>query len=242
MKRNSQRVAGFALLIAAALPLGSQEVTAADHADGDATSANPAADLGDLYAWHTDRGTIVAVITFAGLQSPGADPAYSRDVLYTLHIDNTATADKLLSYTNADRSANANDNTSDIDIRIRFGQNYLEEWGFQVENLPGTSEPIQGAVGTVVDAGGGVLATAGTFDDPFFFDLEGFNATIMNAADGTEDEDIAFAGLDPNGNGPVDHFAGTNVHAIVLEFPTAEAVGDGEGLLQLWATTGVIDR
>lgn len=239
-KRKLATGAGLALLLAAALPLGSQEVTAADHADSDAASANAAADIADLYAWHTENGTVVAIITFAGLQAAGDPEAYDRDVLYTLHIDNTATAAGLT--TNADPlpSDNSNDNESDIQVHIRFGQNFEGAWGFQVENLPGADPVVQAQVGETIDAGSGVMATAGTFDDPFFFDLDGFTTTLINTADATEAFDLAFASLDPNGNGPVDAFAGTNVHAIVLEFDAATAIGDGEGLLQLWATTGVI--
>jgi len=255
MKRHStlSAVGGLALLTAASMTLGSQEVVAADHADAPGTQADNAADIADFYAWHTDAGKVVAIITFAPLQTAGAEAAYDRDVLYTIHIDNTATAAGLTS--GGEISTNDNDNESDIRINVRFGQNYLGDWGVQVENLPGVDGAIQGGVDTTIDGGDGNMAMAGTFDDPFSFDFEGYEATITNAATstGADDIDLAFGSLaqflDPdNFPKPVvvaapDRFAGTNVHAIVVEFDMATALNDNaDGLLQMWATSSRISE
>ncbi len=255
MKRLSTlaAVGGIALLAAASMTLGSQEVVAADHAEAPGTQADGVSDIADFYAWHTAEGKVVAIITFAGLQAPGAEAAYDRDVLYTIHVDNTAAAGGLT--TGADRATNDNDNESDIDINIRFGMNELGDWGVQVENLPGSAEAlIQGAVGDTIDAGDGNMALAGTFDDPFSFDLDGFNATIENAmaSDGADDIDLAFGSLanfldgDDKTTGPIaapDRLLGTNVHAIVVEFDTAAALNKNpDGLLQMWATSSRISE
>lgn len=258
MKRHSTlaAVGGIALLAAASMTLGSQEVVAADHADAPGTDGpnggDAAADIGDLFAWHTDDGKVVAIITFAGLQTPGGEAVYDRDVLYTLHIDNTASAGGLT--VGGQRTSNDNDNESDIDINIRFGQNFMGDWGVQIENMPGTDAPIQGAVDTTIDAGDGNMALAGTFDDPFSFDLTGFRTTVMNLAtsDGEDDVDLAFGSLanfldeDPKNDMVIpapDDLAGTNVHAIVLEFDLAGALNKNpDGLLQLWATTSRISK
>ncbi|MGH1342275.1 MAG: DUF4331 family protein [Nannocystales bacterium] len=255
MKRLSTlaAVGGIALLAAASMTLGSQEVVAADHADAPGTMADGAADIADFYAWHTDDGKIVAVITFAALQGPGAEALYDPDVLYTVHIDNTATAAGLTTPQNPLPDDNSNDNESDIQINVRFAQNGLGDWGVQIENLPGVDGAIQGAVGTEIDGGDGNLAQAGTFDDPFFFDLAGFQATIANAGDDDNDDDpktpdfdLAFGSLAdfPASITPApDALAGTNVHGIVLEFDTAAALNkNADGLLQLWATTGRISE
>ena len=254
MKRHSTlaAVGGLALLTAASMTLGSQEVVAADHQDAPgATSDNPA-DIADFYAWHTDGGKVVAIITFAPLQGAGAEAQFDRDVLYTVHIDNTAAATGLT--TGGQRTSNDNDNESDIQINIRFGQNYLEDWGVQVENLPGVDGPIQGAVGTMIDGGDGNMAQAGQFDDPFSFDLVGFTTTMANIqmSDGAEDVDLAFGSLanlyddDMENNWAVaapDGLAGTNVNAIVLEFDMAAALNDNaDGLLQMWATSSRISE
>lgn len=246
MKRNSTlaAVGGLALLTAASMTLGSQEVIAADHIDGPAAIADNAADIADLYAWHTDDGKVVAIMTFAGLQLPGDDARYDGDLLYTLHIDNTAAATGLTD----GMGSNGNDNTSDLQVHVRFGQNGNGEWGVQVTGLPGgADEVMEGPVDTTLDGGDGNMATAGTFDDPFFFDLDGFNATIANLSEDADDADVAFGSLaDLGGKGVLpapDALMGTNVHAIVLEFDMATALNKNpDGLLQIWATTGRISE
>ncbi len=256
MKRHSTlaAVGGLALLTAASLTLGSQEVVAADHAEAPGASADAAADIADFYAWHTEDGKVVAIITFAGLQMPGGDALYDRDVLYTVHIDNTAAAGGLTPSNPPDPTQNGNDNESDIQINVRFAENMNGEWGVQIENMPGVDGAIEGAVGEMIDGGDGNIAQAGTFDDPFSFDLAGFNATITNAmtSDGETDIDLAFGSLaeflDPDNAdpGPIaapDSLAGTNVHAIVLEFDMDEALNaNPDGLLQMWATTSRISE
>lgn len=254
MKRHSTlaAVGGIALLAAASMTLGSQEVVAADHQDAPGTEADPAADIADFYAWHTDDGKVVAIVTFAPLQTAGAEAAYDRDVLYTVHIDNTAAAGGLTQ--GANRFSNDNDNESDLQISIRFGQNELMDWGYQVEGLPGVDGPIQAAVSTTADGGDGNLAHAGTFDDPFSFDLDGFNTTIANAmtSDGPDDIDLAFGSLanfldeDEKNDMLVpapDALEGTNVHAIVLEFDLEASLNENpDGLLQMWATSSRISE
>lgn len=252
MKRLSTlaAVGGIALLTAASMTLGSQEVVAADHAEAPGAMADASADIADFYAWHTADDKVVAIITFAGLQGPGAEAQYDRDVLYTIHVDNTASTGGLT--TGAAIATNSNDNESDIDINIRFGQNGNGDWGVQVENMPGAEALIQGAVGEAIDAGDGNMAQAGTYDDPFSFDLTGFNTTIANtmASDGPADIDLAFGSLanfldeDDMNDAPIaapDALAGTNVHAVVIEFDMAEALNKNpDGLLQMWATTSRI--
>lgn len=252
MKRHSTlaAVGGIALLAAASMTLGSQEVVAADHADAPGASSDPASDIADFYAWHTEDGKVVAIITFAPLQAPGAEAAYDADVLYTVHIDNTAAAGGLATPLAPLPDDNTNDNESDIQINVRFGQNGAGEWGVQIENLPGVDGAIEGAVGEMIDGGDGNIAQAGTFDDPFFFDLVGFQDTIANA--GTDDPamkvdfDLAFGSLGdfPDSIIPApDALAGTNIHAIVVEFDTEVALNaNPDGLLQLWATTARISE
>ena len=247
MKRHSTLAAvwGIALLAAASMTLGSQDVVAADHADAPGTQADNAADIADFYAWHTDDGKVVAIVTFAPLQAPGAEAAYDRDVLYTIHIDNTATAAGRANAENPFPDDNTNDNASDIQIQVRLGQNELGDWGARIENLPGVDGAIQGAVDSVIDGGDGNQAQVGTFDDPFFFDLVGFSTTIANAGN-ADDADLAFGSLAdfPNSITPApDALMGTNVHAIVVEFDAEAALAkNADGILQLWATSSRISE
>jgi hypothetical protein len=143
----------------AALGLGLAGLQAADHAEAPESGSDPAADLADLYAWHTDDSTLVTVLTFAGLSVSGDPALYDADVLYGIHIDNDGDA------------------IADHDVWVRFGQDSLGGWGLQVVGMPGTGAPVFGPVEHVIAAPGGRIF-AGLRDDPFFFDLAGFNTTV----------------------------------------------------------------
>ncbi len=176
--------------------------TAADHAEAPLAAADPAADIADFYAW-SDGTTATAIVTFNGLAAAGAPAVYDGDVLYGIHIDYD------------------DDQVADHDIWIRFGQNLGGAWGVQVENLPGGDLVASGAVDTTVTAGNGFELFAGQFEDPFFFDLQGFLDTL---ATGT----LAFTATDA--------FAGTNATGIVVTMDQAAADG-GTGSMAMWATT-----
>ena len=183
--------------------LFSGSALAADHAEAPGAAADPAADIADLYAWHTTDGKVVAVLTFAGLTAAGGSATYDEDVLYTLHIDNDA------------------DNNPDIDVLVRFGKNGAGDWGVQVENLPGTTAAVSGAVETTLTAEGQSVF-AGLRDDPFFFDLTGFEATLATG-------DLSF-------DNTRDSLAGTNVTAVVVTMDAALATG-ADNTLAIWATS-----
>lgn len=196
---------GCALALGAGALFGAP-VDAADHLDpSDRVSAGDAADIGDLYAWHHDD-RISAVLTFAGPVAPGTDAAYSRDVLYAIHIDG---ADE--------------DLEPDRTLYFRFAQNDAGEWGVWAQNVPGSDADVIGAVGTTLNSGS-AMVYAGQHDDPFFFDLQGFQDTLSSG-------DLSFS---PDR----DFFEGLNINAIVVDFDIA-AIG-AEGPYRVWATTGEI--
>jgi hypothetical protein len=200
------RLAVIGLGAASLLMLTHDGVHAADHNEAPGTMADNAADLADFYMWHNDEGKLVVAMTFAGLAEAGAPPVYDLDALYGFHIDNDE------------------DHVSDIDIWCRFGTNTaMDEWGVQCLNVPGAAGPVEGAVESPIDAGGGIMLFAGGREDPFFFDLDGFQATTMS---GMLEFDMTN-----------DTFAGLNVTAIVIEMDAAMAAGEGT-TLQAWITSG----
>lgn len=179
---------------------------AADHNESTGVKADGPADIDDVYAWHTADGKVVAIVTFAG---QGGDPVgppdpYDANLLFTISVDNNG------------------DYVSDIDVYARFGQDDMGMWGVQFEGIPGGTGTVSGAVDTLIDAGNGLKAQAGVFDDPFFFDLTGLNDTLATAA-------VSFLSTR-------DSFAGKNVNAIVVEMSTASVQATGP--LHIWATTG----
>lgn len=191
-------------ILLAALPWTSAIGLAADHADAPMTKDDPAVDITDVYAWHTDDKLVVAV-GFAGLAEAGAPATYDPHVLYTVHIDNN------------------DDGMDDQLVYVRFGSNPAGEWGVKVENLPGATEDVIGPVDTTLDAGLGLRVFAGSRDDAFFFDLDGFKQTQMTGT-------LSFMNTR-------DTFAGTNVTMFVLEM-SLDAVAAGSDTVTVWASAG----
>lgn len=138
----------------------SPTVSAGDHVEAPGVVDDRAGDIADLYAWHTDDGNLIVVLTWAGYGLAAEPATYDPEVLYSIHIDTDG------------------DNASDIAVRTRFGANTAGAWGLQVTNAPGAAGPIEGPVETVLESGP-VKVWAGLRDDPFFFDKEGFVTTLM---------------------------------------------------------------
>ena len=202
--RKPTRLLGVVAAGLLASVFGVGVVTAADHVDAPMAQADQAADITDFYAWHKDDGKIVAIVNYAGLLEVGQSGVYDPSVVYGIHIDNNG------------------DNEADENIWVRFGQNSQGDWGVQFSGLPGIADPAVGPVNTVFDAGLGTRAYAGLRDDPFFFDLDGFLATLMTGT-------LSFDSMN-------DSFAMTNVNAIIIEISTDAAAG-GSNNIQMWATT-----
>ena len=188
-----------------------QSAEAADHLDPPmrtnpevTASADTAADIADVFAWNT-ADTVTLIVTGAGPQAPGVAPFYDRNVLYQIHISNDGKPE-----------------TSERDINIRYGRDAAGNWGVQFDGIPGATATVSGPVQTTLTNGTQVKAIAGLFDDPFFFDLEGFNQT---KATGT-------LSIKNTRN----FFAGKNDTSLVIEFPRS-AIENGSNPIQVWAET-----
>ncbi len=185
--------------------LGTGTAFAADHNEATGTKADHIADIDDVYTWHKNDGKVVVIVTFGG---PGADPvgtlgALDADVIYGVHIDTNA------------------DSVADKDVWVRFGEDTMGAWGVQFTGIPGGDAVTEGAVQTTLDAGAGLSAAAGVYDDPFFFDFQGLGDTLTTAA-------LSF-------DSSRDSFAGKNVNAFVFEM---DATAVGATSFKLWATSG----
>ena len=172
---NIRRGSAACITAVLALPLLTSLGFAADHVDAPASKDDPAADITDLYAWHTDDRVVVAV-GFSGFSEAGTSANYDPEVLYTIHVDNDG------------------DGMADREVYVRFGQDDGGNWGVQVENLPGALETIVGPVESTLDAGLGLRVFAGLRDDPFFFDLDGFKMTTMTGDLSFDSERDSFIG------------------------------------------------
>lgn len=188
-------------------------VDAADHLDPparvDGDTGDREADIGDIYAWHRGSGADRSLVAVLTFDGPNA-PTADQDVPCDPNVLYTIQIDS-----DADR-------TADHSIRARFGEDDVGNCFVRVEGIPGVTGPIDAAVGTARTVGS-THVYAGLQDDPFFFDLQGFRETLM----------MGTLRFDPTR----DSFAGQNISAIVVEFPLS-AIGAGDQVLDVWATTG----
>lgn len=201
---------GLVLAGAAALSLPGLGLVAADHLDPPGrtdpmvdSTPDRAADIADIYAFHDDT-RFYLILTFAGPQPTSQPATYDPDVLYTINLSNAAPR-----------------TTTDIPINIRFGPGATAgQFGVQVTGVPGAGT-ITGSVQTTIDQND-VMVHAGLFDDPFFFDLQGF---IETRNTGT----LRFM---PSR----DFFAGQNLTAVVISMPRSR-VANGTNPIDVWAET-----
>lgn len=177
---------------------------AADHLDAPSLEGNGQADVNDLYAFQSPDNPentvlILTVNPFAGVASP---TTFGTDLDYEIQIDNTGDA------------------IADITYRANFADTAQ---GQNLTLTSGMTTLASGATGQTVPVNNGGMVQAGLFDDPFFFDLTGFN------------DGFNFTGTDT--------LAGANVSAIVLEIPSAQLGGPNIGVWGRTVSAGTqVDR
>ena len=209
MQKRLFAVAGLAL---AASVTFAGLASAADHRDSPLNKGNPSADINDVYAFRSPENpnNLVVAISANPLIVPSDNATrgvFDDAVTFQLHID-----------VNGDLADDATLNIS------KDGDDLVFE---------GLGDPIHAKItkpgeAAVINQAGPITAFAGLRDDPFFFDLNGFESFLANPQ-------VPAKGLRAAGNGdPVDAFAGTNVLAIVVELPITAVTGENS------ATTGTI--
>jgi hypothetical protein len=204
--------AGVALLPLAFLS-GEAPVPAADHLDPPArtdpssdSSPDIPADIADIYAFH-DADSVAIMVTFGGPAATTLPARYDPDVLLAINISNRPPR-----------------TTPDEVITFQFGTPAGSPdgpYGVRVRGLPGVGGDLVGPVETDLEKDG-VKVRAGLFDDPFFFDLQGFRETVNTGT-------LSFRS-DRN------FFANQNITAVVVEIPRERLEVPGSPL-DLWTTT-----
>lgn len=229
--KSKFRMRGVAAACALAV---SAVVISADHAESPGADADPAADLADVFIFPSPESATktVAAITFGGRSAPRSriDGTFFCDtgVLYTLHIDRA-------------NAAGAFDNIADIEVLARFGKDAAGNCGLQLENVPGAGGTFSGANNQVFTSSGGMKAFAGSRNDPFFFDAEGYAALVASFSGAGQSGDLVGAFRLSGNQARRDSFAFRNVAAIVFEMSNdafAPAVAGTRPQVRVWATTG----
>lgn len=208
----------FALLVATA------PARAADHAEAPGATADPAADLTDIYAWTTPDATKLNLI----LSVPAA--AFSDAVQYVLHVESSAAY-----------------GTPGTVLRVICTFNAAQTvscWvGNSIDYVTGNANVPVG----ISSITGRTRVYTGQRNDPFFFNLTGFRntiATVKAAApsltfDGAgcpvldnATSNALIASLQAGG----DSFALGTVSSIVLQLDKA-LIAPGGNIVAVWGGT-----
>ncbi len=233
MFRSTSLKAAIGLgLLAIGLDSGS-EAHAADHLDGPAATADPAADITDFLAWMSPDASMLRmaldVVPFAG-----DDAAFSDAVGYMFHVGSAPAFGEA---------------TEETEILCAFySATELECWLGDEYVVGDASDPA----GITSDSGA-LRVFAGLRNDPFFFEFGGFGAGVEAVkaaapsldfdADGcplldepTANSIVGLLQSNPRGGAAQDSFAGANVMALVVEVDV-DLVNGGGPILATWGST-----
>jgi hypothetical protein len=224
-----RRTLGAIALCAGMAQIGS----AADHRDGPKVKMDPSTDINDVFAWMSG-GKLDLIMTVSPLAGPTSK--FSDAATYTFHIN---------------RSAAYGMTQTETTVVCSFDTaQKISCWpgDSAAEYTTGDASPAAG----IASASGKFKVHAGLHDDPFFFNLEGFNdarAAVLAAAASlhfdaagcpTDAPASTLVGLlthtNKGANPTANFFAGKNTLAIVVEMDLSLLNGAGP-MLSVWAST-----
>ncbi len=209
----------------------------ADHVDSPSAVAEPTADLTDLFAWMSadalKLNLIMNVHPFAA-----ANAEFSTAVNYVFHVNSSA------GYGMAQ---------TETRIVCKFYMaDFIECWGPSNEYVTGKADQVAG----ITSASGKMKVFAGLRDDPFFFNLTGFQETVKRVMGQTPPFPESAAGqgcpaipeavqtqlrtqlrTGVAGADPVNTFAGANVLSLVVQLDKTLVAPTGSPLLAVWSST-----
>jgi hypothetical protein len=204
---------------------------AADHNDGPKAKSDPAADITDVYTWLDGPNLVLVMNVFP---SATAASKFSEAVQYWFHTTSgPAFGDK----------------TSPFDIVCTFDAAQMISCWAGSEQVHGDASGEAG----LASASGKLKVFAGLRDDPFFFNLTGFNtvatfvaangSSLMYDPAGCPKIDMGASTTivttlkeDGMGNPGKDDFAGKNVLSIVVSIDKALLTEAGP-IVSVWGAT-----
>lgn len=171
---------------------------AADHRDSPIATNDPAADINDVYTFVNPNDARELIVAVTAVPLATARSQFSDVVDYRIHLDN-GSGEQLITCTFP-------------------GSTRINCVG------PGALS-ASGSVGAHIRGNGGLRVYAGLRDDPFFFDLDAFNATRAAVA--------------PRFRNPgVNFFKDAGTLAIVLGIPNSAINGGGQrNVVKVYAST-----
>ena len=226
---------GSAVIIAALVfmnLLAPSRMNAADHAESTSVAGDPGADIGDVYAFldPNDNSKVVLAMDVEGFIVPSELlnlSFFSPDVLYRFEVENTGDAipDLTVDITFSPQTARNQPQTATIRLPKTKAGRYINYFTAPttVQTLNPAAKPF------VVTTSGGSSFFAGLTDDPFYFDIVGFNRFVASVLGGSPD-------VAPLGRNR-DSFAGYNIHMIAVEVPASMLRGSNGDIIGINGVT-----
>ena len=208
-------------ILCAALLAAPAFVRSADHGDAPNVASDSGADIADIFLFldPNDNTRVIIIGTFHGFIVPSEAVnfgAFDENLLYRFTLETTGDArpDSTIDITFSPRgSSGTNPQTATVKLPIggRRGTTFTAPTTPQTLNAAPTTR-------TITDGPSGVRFFAGPADDPFFFDIPGFNRFTASVVGGSPNPALLQRGRDS--------FAGYNLLAIALSIPRDLIRGD----------------
>src|SRR6185369_373994 len=228
-KRNKIALVALALFVGCALiktPLPPAD--AADHAESTSVAGDPGADIADVFAFldPNDNSKVVLALDVEGFVVPSELlnlSFFAPDVTYRLEIENTGDAvpDKRFDITFSPQTARNQPQTATI--KLPNGGTFTAPT--TVQSLNAAANPFV----VTTDPSSGASFFAGLTDDPFYFDIVGFNRFVSSVLAGNPNPAELQRGRDS--------FAGYNIHMIAIEVPASMLRGTNGNIIGINGVT-----
>ena len=195
---------------------------AADHAESTSVAGDPGADIADVFAFldPNDNSKVILALDVEGFVVPSELlnlSFFAPEVLYRLEIENTgdAKSDLAIDITFSPQTSRSLPQTATI--KLPNGREFTAPT--TVQTLASSANPFE----VTTDSTSGVSFFAGLTDDPFFFDIVGFNRFVASVLAGSPNPTQLQRGRDS--------FAGYNIHMIALSVPASMLRGPASNII-----------
>lgn len=212
-----KRPVAVALVSALALmftPLA--HVGAADHAESTSVAADPGADIADVFAFldPNDNSKVILALDVAGFVVPSELlnlSFFPADIVYRFEIENTGDAipDLKIDVSFSPQTSRSQPQTA----TIRLPRDGRRATTFTAPTTVQTLNAVANPFTITTNPATGVRFFAGLTDDPFYFDIVGFNRFVGSVLRGAPDVTRLQRSRDS--------FAGYSIHMIAIEVPAA---------------------
>src|SRR5437667_10935003 len=216
---RSRKIAVAALVVIAGIALialPARHIKGADHAEATGVAGDPGADIADVFAFldPNDNSKVVLALDVEGFIVPSALfnlSFFSPDVTYRFELENTGDArpDAFLEVTFSPQTSRSTPQTPTI--RFFERERRHPTWSFTAPTTVQTLNETPNPFVITTDPKTDVSFFAGLTDDPFYFDIVGFNRFVSSVLAGSPDPTQLQRARDS--------FAGYNIHMIALRVP-----------------------